>query len=96
MKALHQIEVTKITRLPSGGSLKAFVSILLDTVIAINDFKIVHQSGKTPWLAMPSREVEYQGVKKYYPTIEIRDKELKSQIEQAVFRAWEQDNQTGK
>ena len=88
MDPRDRIEILKVVPMPPGGALRAFVSVSLDGKITIHDNRVIMQEGKTPWVSPPQREVERDGVKKYYPVVEIQDRALKAAIDEKILDAW--------
>ena len=73
------------------GNLAAFATVNVAGRIKIHSVRVVQQPGGLPWVAMPTTEVpaKNQGDKrKFFPTLEILDPELKSEISDAVLRAY--------
>jgi DNA-binding cell septation regulator SpoVG len=88
-----KIEVVGITPLAAGGNLKAFVSIRLGAM-TIHGLRIIQQAGKPAWVALPQREAEQDGKKRYFPIVEIDSRALRAAIEEKALAAWH-NSETG-
>ena len=80
------ITVDSIKRIDKGA-LRAFVSVTINQKLTIHSCRVIHQDEQSPWVSVPQREVPDPdgGRSKYFPIIEIHDKNLKQAIERAVL-----------
>ena len=53
--------------------------------LRISDVRVIQQPNQEPWVSMPSRAYEKDGQRKWAPTVEILDDELKQEMCRAVL-----------
>jgi DNA-binding cell septation regulator SpoVG len=90
MNAAEKIEIIKVTRLTTGGSLRGFVSIRLGALV-LHDFRVIQQPNQQPWVAPPQKETNKDGVRRFFPLIEVGEP-LKKLISDKVLEAWTKDH----
>jgi stage V sporulation protein G len=81
----NKIEVVRLHRLDSGGSIKAFADIQFNNEFIIKGFRVVDGRDGL-FIAMPC-EINRNG--RFINTFEILTDEMKTQIEEAIINAYE-------
>jgi|ERR671915_2654889 hypothetical protein len=83
------IEVLKVTPIPNGGNLKAYISVRVGPW-TIHGIRVVQQPGQRAWVSLPQAEgkPDSSGKRAWWPLIECADKTLKQAIAAAVLKAW--------
>jgi stage V sporulation protein G len=81
----NKIEVVRLHRLDSGGSIKAFADIQINNEFIIKGFRVV-KGRDGLFIAMPC-EVNRNG--RFINTLEILTDELKAQIEEVILETYE-------
>jgi DNA-binding cell septation regulator SpoVG len=79
------IKVESIKPISNAGNLRAFCNVSISDKVQINDVRIIQQPNARPWVSMPSRAFEKDGVRKWAPMVEILDEDLKGEVETAVL-----------
>jgi DNA-binding cell septation regulator SpoVG len=80
------VTIEAIKLIDGTGNLRAFVSIVIAGEIRIAGIRIMQLPGKSAWVAMPSREYESKGQRKWAPIIELLDEKLKNEVSDTVLQ----------
>jgi hypothetical protein len=83
-----EIKVLSIKKFQlTNSALKAFASVQIGPWV-INDFRVVCQEGKKPWVSAPQSTWEDDRGEKHHKPIVVVPDSLKDRIEQVVLDAW--------
>lgn len=82
------ITVESIKPIQSAGNLRAFATVNVSGRIRIADVRVIQQPDKLPWVSMPSRAYEKDGIRKWAPIVELLDETLKGEISEAVLKEY--------
>jgi DNA-binding cell septation regulator SpoVG len=81
----NMIRIESIKPISNAGNLRAFATITIADKLRISDVRIIAQPNQKPWVSMPSRAYEKDGVRKWAPTIDLLDEKLKKEVTDAVL-----------
>ena len=89
LKLRLPVVVDEIKRIQDKGALKGFATVTVNK-FTIHGCRIIQAPGQSVWVSLPHYEVKQaDGSKsKWYPIIEIHDKNLRRGIENAVLAAY--------
>jgi DNA-binding cell septation regulator SpoVG len=90
-KSAASIVVDEI-KIINKGSLKAFAKVTIGGgKITIHSIRIIQQDGQEAWIAFPQNELPAcdGGKPKYFPVVEVHDRDLRTRISDAVLTAYQ-------
>ena len=83
-----EIKVLSLKTNPRGGSIKAYCDLQLPCGTQIFDCKIVHEAGKEPWLAPPSKSWKDAAGKNQYSNLVMLSPNLQAACQAAALAAF--------
>ena len=88
------VTVESIKPITGAGNLRAFAIVNIADRLRVHDVRIIQQPNQEAWVSMPSRAYEKDGQRKWAPTIEILDDNLKAEISRAVLTEYKKGAST--
>ena len=82
---MSNVTVESIKEISGAGNLRGFATIAIAGKVRVFDVRVIRQEGQQPWVSMPSRAYEKDGVRKWAPIVELIDEKLKAEVSQAVL-----------
>lgn len=73
---------------PKGGKLKAFFAVEWPDKLVIRDCKLIESDKGELWAAMPSRQYEHNGEKKWTSIVQILDQAILDKITMLARQAY--------
>ena len=88
------VTVESIKPITGAGNLRAFAIVNIADRLRVHDVRIIQQPNQEAWVSMPSRAYEKDGQRKWAPTLEILDDNLKAEISRAVLTEYKKGAST--
>lgn len=85
------MEIVNLTKNTKGGAVKAFFSVEWPDKLIIRDCKLVESKKGELFAAMPSRQYEHNGEKKWTSIVEIYDEKVLDKITAAARQAYDNE-----
>lgn len=82
---MKMIEVARLYRCDSGGNLKAFADVLIDSVL-VKGVRVLGSRNGELFVSMPKQQGK-DG--KWYETVRLLDEQVKQELQEAVISAYQ-------
>jgi DNA-binding cell septation regulator SpoVG len=89
---MANIEVLKVNKVNSDGSLKAFVDLKIGST-EFRDFRVVKQDGEDAWVSPPTATWEDANGERKYKRLVVFPQHLRDEVSKAILAKWNGDSE---